>query len=105
MATFAEQGFPQMTTSTWVGVSGPKGLAPAVVAKLYDELQKAYKVADVQERFKEVVLLPEDKPMTPVEYAKFVGDFAAIWARSARPPAFPSSSADAGGVFSLDREL
>jgi len=81
MPTFAEQGFPQMTTSTWVGVSGPKGLAPEVVATLYDELQKAYKAPDVQERFKEVVLLPEDKPMSPAEYAKFVGDFAAIWTK------------------------
>ena len=27
------------------------------------------------------MLLPEDKPMTPVEYAKFVGDFAAIWTK------------------------
>ena len=79
--TFAEQGFPQMTTSTWVGVSGPKGLAPEVVTRLYEVLQKAYKAPDVVERFKEVVLLPEDKPMTPAEYAKFVADFAAIWAK------------------------
>ena len=79
--TFAEQGFPQMTTSTWVGVSGPKGLAPEVVARLHAELLKAYQAPDVTERFKEVVLLPEDKPMTPAEYAKFVGDFAAIWSK------------------------
>jgi len=78
--TFAEQGFAKMTTSTWVGVSGPKGMAPEVVSKLYVELLKAYKAPDVVERFKEVVLLPEEKPMTPQEYAAFVGDFAKIWA-------------------------
>jgi tripartite-type tricarboxylate transporter receptor subunit TctC len=78
--TFAEQGFPKMTTSTWVGVSGPKGMSPEIVARLYEELQKAYKAPEVVERFKEVVLLPEAKPMTPAEYAKFVGDFAATWA-------------------------
>jgi tripartite-type tricarboxylate transporter receptor subunit TctC len=78
--TFAEQGFPKMTTSTWVGVSGPKGMAPEVVARLYDELQKAYKAPEVVERFKEVVLLPEAKAMSPAEYTKFVADFAAIWA-------------------------
>src|SRR5437868_8734197 len=77
--TFAEQGFPKMTTSTWVGVSGPKGMSPEVVERLYTELQQAYKAADVQERFKEVVLLPGDRPMTPAEYTKFVGDFAEIW--------------------------
>ena len=76
--TFAEQGFPQMTTSTWVGVSGPKGMAPEVVTRLYDELQKAYKAPDVMERFKEVVLLPGE-PMSPAAYTKFVGDFAEIW--------------------------
>jgi len=81
MPTFAEQGFAKMTTSTWVGVSGPKGLAPEVVARLYEELLKAYKAPDVVERFKEVVLLPEDKPMTSAEYGKFVGDFATIWAQ------------------------
>ena len=78
--TFAEQGFPKMTTSTWVGVSGPKGMSPEVVARLYEELQKAYKAPEVIERFKEVVLLPGDKPMSPAEYTKFVGDFAALWA-------------------------
>ena len=78
--TFAEQGFPKLTTSTWVGVSGPKGLPPEIVARLYEELQKAYKAPEVVERFKEVVLLPEDKPMTPAEYARFVGDFATLWA-------------------------
>ena len=78
--TFAEQGFPKMTTSTWVGVSGPKGMSPEVVARLYEELQKAYKAPEVVERFKEVVLLPGDKPMSPADYTKFIGDFAATWA-------------------------
>ncbi|MFO1079486.1 MAG: tripartite tricarboxylate transporter substrate binding protein [Reyranellaceae bacterium] len=78
--TFAEQGFPKLTTSTWVGVSGPRGLSPEIVGRLYVELQKAYQAPDVVERFKEVVLLPEDKPMTPAEYTRFVGDFAALWA-------------------------
>ena len=79
--TFAEQGFPQMTTSTWVGISGPKGLAPEIVAKLHDELLKIYKAPDVVERFKEVVLLPEDAPMSPTQYTKFVGDFAMVWTK------------------------
>ena len=78
--TFAEQGFPKLTTSTWVGVSGPKGMSPEIVAKLYEELQKAYKAPEVVERFKEVVLLPGDKPMTPPEYTAFVGEFATLWA-------------------------
>ena len=45
-----------------------------------EELQKAYKAPEVVERFKEVVLLPGDKPMSPADYTKFIGDFAATWA-------------------------
>ena len=78
--TFAEQGFPRMTTSTWVGVSGPKGMSPEIVTRLYEELQKAYRAPDIIERFKEVVLLPGDEPMTPADYTRFVGDFASLWA-------------------------
>ena len=55
-------------------------MAPEVVARLYEELQKAYKAPEVVDRFKEVVLPPGNKPMTPAEYTKFVGDFATLWA-------------------------
>ena len=63
-----------------LGVSGPKGMAQEVVTRLYEELQKAYKAPEVVERFKEVVLLPGDKPMSPAEYAKFIAEFATLWA-------------------------
>jgi len=78
--TFAEQDFPQLITSTWVGISGPKGMAPEVVTRLFDELHKAFKAPEVMERFKEVVLLPTDKPMSSADYGKFIAEFAARWA-------------------------
>jgi tripartite-type tricarboxylate transporter receptor subunit TctC len=37
--TFAEQGFPQMTVTTWVGLSAPKGTPAAVVRKVHAALQ------------------------------------------------------------------
>jgi tripartite-type tricarboxylate transporter receptor subunit TctC len=55
-------------------------MSPEVVARLYEELQKAYKAPEVVERFKEVVLLPGDKPLSPADYTKFIGEFAATWA-------------------------
>src|SRR4030095_14155468 len=54
----AEQGFPKLTPSTWVGVAGPKGMAPEVTARLYEELQKAYKAPEGVERLKKAVLVP-----------------------------------------------
>ena len=34
MPTVAEQGVPDFVYSSWVGVSGPRGMAPAVINKL-----------------------------------------------------------------------
>ncbi len=44
------------------------------------------------ERFKDVVLLPGDKPMTPAEYAQFVGDFAVLWAGVSKSAGISNSS-------------
>jgi tripartite-type tricarboxylate transporter receptor subunit TctC len=55
-------------------------MSPEIVTRLYEELQKAYRAPDIIERFKEVVLLPGDEPMTPADYTRFVGDFATLWA-------------------------
>ena len=78
--TFAEQGFPQMTTSTWVGVSGPKGLRARgrgqALRGAAEGLQGARRTSSASRRS---CCCPSDKPMRPAEYAKFVGDFAAIW--------------------------
>ncbi len=39
--TFAELGYKQMTVSSWVGLSAPKGTPPALVRKIHADLQKA----------------------------------------------------------------
>ena len=87
----------KMTTSTWVGVSGPKGMAPEVVARLYDELQKAYKAPDVvgalQGRRAAARGQADDaRPNTPGSSATSPRSGP----RSASTPASRSSSADAG---------
>jgi tripartite-type tricarboxylate transporter receptor subunit TctC len=35
--TFAESGYPQITVMSWFGLSGPKGLDPAIVARINRE--------------------------------------------------------------------
>ena len=37
--TFEELGFPQMTVSSWVGLSAPRGTPPAIVQKLHAALE------------------------------------------------------------------
>jgi tripartite-type tricarboxylate transporter receptor subunit TctC len=48
--TIAESGFPGFEASVWYGVVGPAGMAPAVVARLHPEVQRALAAADVRDR-------------------------------------------------------
>ncbi|SFK94276.1 Bug family tripartite tricarboxylate transporter substrate binding protein [Falsiroseomonas stagni] len=44
--TFAELGLPELTVSSWQVVVGPKGLPPAVVARLNGELNRAIRTPE-----------------------------------------------------------
>ena len=48
--TFAELGFKGMEMSNWFGVIGPKGIPPAIVAKLNAALNKALADPDIAQR-------------------------------------------------------
>jgi tripartite-type tricarboxylate transporter receptor subunit TctC len=77
--TFAEQGFAKMTTSTWLGLSGPKGMAAPVVARLNAEMAKAVAQPDVRARLDQLASFPSDGVMTPEAYTEFVARFATEW--------------------------
>lgn len=46
--TFTEQGYPDLVATTWFGVSGPPGMAPALVEKINAEIRKALKTDAMQ---------------------------------------------------------
>jgi tripartite-type tricarboxylate transporter receptor subunit TctC len=48
--TMKEQGYPQFTVHSWIGLVGPAGLAPDVVAKLNAAASKAMNDAKVHEQ-------------------------------------------------------
>jgi tripartite-type tricarboxylate transporter receptor subunit TctC len=48
--TIAESGYPGFEASVWYGLVGPAGLAPAVVARLHAEVQKALATPELRER-------------------------------------------------------
>ena len=47
LATVQEQGVPEFEYPSWLGIFGPGGMAPALVAKLSGELSKAAKHPEV----------------------------------------------------------
>ena len=50
--TFAELGYPELTSITWFGVAGPAGMPAAIVENLNQEIRKAMQAADVRERLR-----------------------------------------------------
>ncbi len=58
--TMAEAGYLELTGTTWVGISGPAGMAPAIVARLNTEIRKALKAPDVRERLESDGNEPDD---------------------------------------------
>ena len=69
--TFAELGYPGLTSITWFGVAAPAGLPPAVVDSLNQEIRKAMQAADVRERLRpEGFEFIDLDPAQTVEYVR-----------------------------------
>ena len=75
--TFREQGVDLVSTS-WFGLSGPAGMADAVVAKLSQNLGAVLASPAIRNRFAE--LGGEAGQLSPGEYAAFVRAEVAHWA-------------------------
>jgi tripartite-type tricarboxylate transporter receptor subunit TctC len=75
--TFLEQGFDLSSTS-WFALSGPAGMAPAVVERLHRDIMAVVATPDSQRRFAEMGGTPGD--MTPEQFTAFVAAEVARWA-------------------------
>jgi tripartite-type tricarboxylate transporter receptor subunit TctC len=80
--TLAEQGLPNMTSYSWFGVSGPKGMAPAVVERLNTEIRAILQLPAVRQRYND---LTADAPdMTPAQYTAFIEEEVRVWGEVVR---------------------
>lgn len=77
--TFAEAGVPNLNVSVWVGISGPAGVAPAIVDRLAREYGRALQVPDVRERL--INLGAEPNGETGAAFTRMVRDDVARWAK------------------------
>jgi tripartite-type tricarboxylate transporter receptor subunit TctC len=82
IATFAEQGFPEITGATWFWLTAPKNLPPLITVKLNGEVRRILKEPKAQEYFAQQALLSMDlnQPMTTA----FVGTEVAHWGALAK---------------------
>lgn len=77
--TYAALGYPQLTATSWTGISGPRGLPPALVARLNAEVNRLVAEPEVVQRLAAAGLYPPARPLDAAGYRRIVADFAAAW--------------------------
>lgn len=80
--TFAELGHPQLTVSSWVGLSAPRGTPAPVVQKLHAALTAALADGPLLRQLETEGLTP--MKLTPAQYAQRVRTDAERWGQLVR---------------------
>ena len=82
--TFAEFGLPRVTATTWIGISGPKGLPAPLAARITDAVLAAASRPEVRSKLQDLASYPPPRPVTGADFANHVENFAREWTAVAR---------------------
>ena len=77
--TYRALGLPALTVSSWTGISGPRGMPPAIVAEMHAAMQQVLADADTERRLVAAGLYPLGRTVSSAEYQQLHIDFARIW--------------------------
>ena len=77
--TYASLGMPQLTVSSWTGISGPKGMPATVVAEMHAAVQRVLADPETGRRLVAAGLYPLPRPVSTAEYQQVHTDFARVW--------------------------
>lgn len=77
--TIAEAGLPGYELVAWFGVVGPKGLPPAILERLNQVSQQAFKTGGVAERFSAIG--GTQMPATTTQFRDFIKSEVELWTR------------------------
>jgi tripartite-type tricarboxylate transporter receptor subunit TctC len=80
VATYASLGFPQLSATSWTGISGPRGLDPAFVARVNAEVARIVAMPETVTRLEAAGLYAPARALSAAEFQALVGDFARAWA-------------------------
>ena len=89
VATFREQGLPDLEIYIWAAVSAPAGTPDAVIASVNRELVKALRAQEVKDKWRAMDF--ETLPSTPEELARFVAADFKRWGDAVRISGFKAN--------------
>ncbi len=82
--TFAEQGFPSMTGSQWLGLSAPKNLPAPIVQRLTALVPDILRKPDVAARLEDLQTLPRPALVAGDDFVKLVRSQIDTWTAVAK---------------------
>ena len=82
--TFAELGLARLTCTTWIGISGPKGLPEPVAARLTEAVVQVMAGAELRQKLADLASYPPPAPLTGAAFASYIGDYVKEWTGVAR---------------------
>jgi tripartite-type tricarboxylate transporter receptor subunit TctC len=80
--TFEELGYKGFDGVQWYGIVGPANIAPPIVKRLNEEINKLLASPDLRERLSSEALEP--MPMSPEQFGQYMRDDIGKWSRLAK---------------------
>jgi len=82
--TFAELGFPKLTSAQWLGLSGPKNLPAPIAARLSALVPQIVARPELMVRFEELQTLPRNPPPLGADFTAIINQQIGEWTAVAR---------------------
>ncbi len=82
--TFAELGYPKLTSAQWLGLSAPKNLPQPIVERLTALIPTMVQRPELMVRFEELQTLPRNPPPTGADFVAIINQQIGEWTAVAR---------------------
>jgi tripartite-type tricarboxylate transporter receptor subunit TctC len=89
LATFREQGYPELDIYIWSSIAAPAGTPDAVIARLNAEFVKALRSTEIRDKWTPVGFEP--MPSTPEEASRFAQAESKRWAEAVKISGFKAA--------------
>ena len=89
LATFREQGYPELDIYIWSSIVAPAGTPDAMIARLNTEFTRALRSAEIRDKWAAMGFEP--LPSTPEEFTRFAQAESRRWAEAVRISGFKAS--------------
>ena len=89
LATFREQGYPELDIYIWAAIVAPAGTPDTVIARLNTEFGKALRSTEIRDKW--LAMGFEPLPSTPDEFTRFAQAESRRWAEAVRISGFKAS--------------